>query len=192
MLCSSYSLKSSLTLLQMRAHVNSRWFLFQKNIERFLHDIMPSTFIPLYTMVRPGFKTPPLEFFVQPLNNAQKYLLNFPTGHFFQNKISRGSAALALAKKGWNRLFFLYKKWFMFVWISELQIGEIETDIYQLIHSSNGEIARAGSIWSQDAEAPSGTPNEFRVPRHRTTPQLPRRYAWSLIGSGKARKWSST
>ncbi|XDA81580.1 hypothetical protein R6Z07F_011509 [Ovis aries] len=36
---------------EMRAHVNSRWFIFQKNIERLLHAIMPSTFIPLYTMV---------------------------------------------------------------------------------------------------------------------------------------------
>ncbi|XP_066091357.1 LOW QUALITY PROTEIN: kynurenine 3-monooxygenase [Saccopteryx bilineata] len=37
--------------IEMRAHVNSRWFIFQKNIERFLHVIMPSTFVPLYTMV---------------------------------------------------------------------------------------------------------------------------------------------
>ena len=50
-----YSLRL-LTLLQMRAHVNSRWFIFQKNIERFLHAIMPSTFIPLYTMVRSGLR----------------------------------------------------------------------------------------------------------------------------------------
>ncbi|XP_063469599.1 kynurenine 3-monooxygenase isoform X3 [Symphalangus syndactylus] len=37
--------------IEMRAHVNSSWFIFQKNMERFLHAIMPSTFIPLYTMV---------------------------------------------------------------------------------------------------------------------------------------------
>lgn len=37
--------------MEMRALVNLKWFLFQKNIERFLHAIMPSTFIPLYTMV---------------------------------------------------------------------------------------------------------------------------------------------
>ncbi|KAF5914085.1 hypothetical protein HPG69_010244, partial [Diceros bicornis minor] len=37
--------------IEMRAHVNSRWFIFRKNIERLLHTIMPSTFIPLYTMV---------------------------------------------------------------------------------------------------------------------------------------------
>ncbi|GAB5583358.1 kynurenine 3-monooxygenase [Prionailurus iriomotensis] len=36
--------------IEMRAHVNSRWFIFQKTMERFLHAIMPSTFIPLYTM----------------------------------------------------------------------------------------------------------------------------------------------
>ncbi|XP_021538365.1 LOW QUALITY PROTEIN: kynurenine 3-monooxygenase [Neomonachus schauinslandi] len=37
--------------IEMRAHVNSRWFIFQKNMERFLHALMPSTFVPLYTMV---------------------------------------------------------------------------------------------------------------------------------------------
>uniref|UniRef100_A0A8D1DD68 Kynurenine 3-monooxygenase n=1 Tax=Sus scrofa TaxID=9823 RepID=A0A8D1DD68_PIG len=37
--------------IEMRSHVNSRWFIFQKNIERCLHALMPSTFIPLYTMV---------------------------------------------------------------------------------------------------------------------------------------------
>lgn len=37
--------------IEMRAHVNSRWFIFQKNIERCLHAILPSTFIPFYTMV---------------------------------------------------------------------------------------------------------------------------------------------
>lgn len=37
--------------IEMRAHVNSRWFLFQKLLDKFLHAIMPSTFIPLYTMV---------------------------------------------------------------------------------------------------------------------------------------------
>ncbi|XP_028387217.1 LOW QUALITY PROTEIN: kynurenine 3-monooxygenase [Phyllostomus discolor] len=37
--------------IEMRSHVTSRWFIFQKNVERFLHTIMPSTFIPLYTMV---------------------------------------------------------------------------------------------------------------------------------------------
>ncbi|XP_069890363.1 kynurenine 3-monooxygenase isoform X1 [Dipodomys merriami] len=37
--------------VEMRSHVNSLWFIFRKNLERFLHAIMPSTFIPLYTMV---------------------------------------------------------------------------------------------------------------------------------------------
>uniref|UniRef100_A0A2K6MHH9 Kynurenine 3-monooxygenase n=1 Tax=Rhinopithecus bieti TaxID=61621 RepID=A0A2K6MHH9_RHIBE len=37
--------------IEMRAHVNSSWFIFQKKMGRFLHAIMPSTFIPLYTMV---------------------------------------------------------------------------------------------------------------------------------------------
>ncbi|XP_004450321.1 LOW QUALITY PROTEIN: kynurenine 3-monooxygenase [Dasypus novemcinctus] len=37
--------------IEMRAHVNSWWFLFHRNIERALHACMPSVFIPLYTMV---------------------------------------------------------------------------------------------------------------------------------------------
>ncbi|KFO25478.1 Kynurenine 3-monooxygenase [Fukomys damarensis] len=37
--------------MEMRAHVTFKWFIFQKNVERFLHAIMPSTFTPLYTMV---------------------------------------------------------------------------------------------------------------------------------------------
>ncbi|XP_008768017.1 kynurenine 3-monooxygenase isoform X4 [Rattus norvegicus] len=37
--------------IEMRAHVNSRWFLFQRLLDKFLHALMPSTFIPLYTMV---------------------------------------------------------------------------------------------------------------------------------------------
>ncbi|XP_068087882.1 kynurenine 3-monooxygenase [Hyperolius riggenbachi] len=36
---------------EMRAHVNSKWFLFRKSLDNFLNTIMPSTFIPLYTMV---------------------------------------------------------------------------------------------------------------------------------------------
>ncbi|XP_054592051.2 kynurenine 3-monooxygenase [Nothobranchius furzeri] len=37
--------------VEMRAHVNSRWFLFRKHVETFLHLIMPKKIIPLYTMV---------------------------------------------------------------------------------------------------------------------------------------------
>lgn len=37
---------------QMRAHVNSSYFLFRKYLDNFLHFIMPKTIIPLYTMVR--------------------------------------------------------------------------------------------------------------------------------------------
>ncbi|KAG9466058.1 hypothetical protein GDO78_017280 [Eleutherodactylus coqui] len=35
----------------MRSHVNSRWFLYRKYIDNTLHMLMPSTFIPLYSMV---------------------------------------------------------------------------------------------------------------------------------------------
>uniref|UniRef100_A0A9J7ZUB6 Kynurenine 3-monooxygenase n=1 Tax=Cyprinus carpio carpio TaxID=630221 RepID=A0A9J7ZUB6_CYPCA len=37
--------------VEMRAHVNSRYFLFRKYLDNFLHFIMPKTIIPLYTMV---------------------------------------------------------------------------------------------------------------------------------------------
>ncbi|XP_056422873.1 kynurenine 3-monooxygenase isoform X3 [Hyla sarda] len=36
---------------EMRSHVNSKWFLYRKYIDNFLHMLMPSTFIPLYSMV---------------------------------------------------------------------------------------------------------------------------------------------
>ncbi|KAM8952943.1 kynurenine 3-monooxygenase [Pelodytes ibericus] len=36
---------------EMRAHVNSKWFIFRKHIDNILNAIMPSTFIPLYSMV---------------------------------------------------------------------------------------------------------------------------------------------
>jgi kynurenine 3-monooxygenase len=35
----------------MRDLVNSRWFLFRKKIDNMLHSVLPSVFIPLYTMV---------------------------------------------------------------------------------------------------------------------------------------------
>uniref|UniRef100_A0A3Q3J3B9 FAD-binding domain-containing protein n=1 Tax=Monopterus albus TaxID=43700 RepID=A0A3Q3J3B9_MONAL len=37
--------------VEMRAHVNSRWFLFRKHVDNFLHFLMPKTIIPLYTMI---------------------------------------------------------------------------------------------------------------------------------------------
>ncbi|RXN37251.1 kynurenine 3-monooxygenase [Labeo rohita] len=37
--------------VEMRAHVNSRYFLFRKYLDNFLHFIMPKAIIPLYTMV---------------------------------------------------------------------------------------------------------------------------------------------
>ncbi|XP_054028508.1 kynurenine 3-monooxygenase [Dryobates pubescens] len=38
-------------LSQMREHVNSTWFIFRKHVDNFLHTLMPSTIVPLYTMV---------------------------------------------------------------------------------------------------------------------------------------------
>ncbi|XP_042327384.1 kynurenine 3-monooxygenase isoform X2 [Sceloporus undulatus] len=37
--------------IEMREHVNSKWFIFRKQIFNFLHALFPSTIIPLYTMV---------------------------------------------------------------------------------------------------------------------------------------------
>ncbi|KAG8583284.1 hypothetical protein GDO81_008355 [Engystomops pustulosus] len=36
---------------EMRSHVNSMWFLYRKYLDNILHKLMPSTFIPLYSMV---------------------------------------------------------------------------------------------------------------------------------------------
>uniref|UniRef100_A0A669C4J3 Kynurenine 3-monooxygenase n=1 Tax=Oreochromis niloticus TaxID=8128 RepID=A0A669C4J3_ORENI len=37
--------------IEMRAHVNSKWFIFRKYVDNILHFFMPKTIIPLYTMV---------------------------------------------------------------------------------------------------------------------------------------------
>ncbi|XP_041865514.1 kynurenine 3-monooxygenase-like [Melanotaenia boesemani] len=37
--------------VEMRAHVNSKWFLFRKYVDNVLHFLMPKAIIPLYTMV---------------------------------------------------------------------------------------------------------------------------------------------
>ncbi|KAG7462730.1 hypothetical protein MATL_G00187830 [Megalops atlanticus] len=37
--------------IEMRAHVNSKWFIFRKYLDNFLHFFMPNKIIPLYTMV---------------------------------------------------------------------------------------------------------------------------------------------
>ncbi|KAM3606201.1 uncharacterized protein V6R79_012423 [Siganus canaliculatus] len=37
--------------IEMRAHVNSKWFLFRKHVDNLLHFLMPKSVIPLYTMV---------------------------------------------------------------------------------------------------------------------------------------------
>uniref|UniRef100_A0ACB8GEE2 Uncharacterized protein n=1 Tax=Sphaerodactylus townsendi TaxID=933632 RepID=A0ACB8GEE2_9SAUR len=37
--------------IEMRSHVNSKWFIFRKHVDNFLHALLPSTIIPLYTMV---------------------------------------------------------------------------------------------------------------------------------------------
>ncbi|XP_076196825.1 kynurenine 3-monooxygenase isoform X2 [Aptenodytes patagonicus] len=37
--------------IEMREHVNSTWFIFRKHVDNFLHTLMPSTIVPLYTMV---------------------------------------------------------------------------------------------------------------------------------------------
>ncbi|XP_055495545.1 kynurenine 3-monooxygenase-like isoform X1 [Leucoraja erinacea] len=37
--------------VEMREHVNSKWFIFRKYVDTFLHFCMPKTIVPLYTMV---------------------------------------------------------------------------------------------------------------------------------------------
>lgn len=88
----------------MRAHVNSRWFLFRKRLDNFLYAIMPKTIIPLYTMVSDHCRTNYLRGISQP---PQRYFLSF-TGHLHSNSLPWSSGALALAKqsKMEKRLFF--------------------------------------------------------------------------------------
>nr|XP_057920628.1 kynurenine 3-monooxygenase isoform X2 [Doryrhamphus excisus] len=37
--------------IEMRSHVNSKWFLFRKRVDNILHFLLPKQIIPLYTMV---------------------------------------------------------------------------------------------------------------------------------------------
>ncbi|XP_072123132.1 kynurenine 3-monooxygenase isoform X1 [Mobula birostris] len=37
--------------VEMRKHVNSKWFIFRKYVDNFLHFCLPNTIVPLYTMV---------------------------------------------------------------------------------------------------------------------------------------------
>ncbi|XP_043913970.1 kynurenine 3-monooxygenase [Protopterus annectens] len=37
--------------VEMRAHVNSKWFIFRRHVDNFLHLLFPRTVVPLYTMV---------------------------------------------------------------------------------------------------------------------------------------------
>ncbi|XP_059841660.1 kynurenine 3-monooxygenase-like [Hypanus sabinus] len=37
--------------VEMRKHVNSKWFIFRKYVDSFLHFCLPNTVVPLYTMV---------------------------------------------------------------------------------------------------------------------------------------------
>ena len=39
----------------MRAHVNSKWFLFRKKVDDILHFLLPKTIVPLYTMASVAF-----------------------------------------------------------------------------------------------------------------------------------------
>uniref|UniRef100_A0A8D0HIM5 L-amino-acid oxidase n=1 Tax=Sphenodon punctatus TaxID=8508 RepID=A0A8D0HIM5_SPHPU len=52
--------------IEMRAHVNSTWFIFRKYIDNFLNALLPSTIIPLYTMVRSTFPTVPSHYLASP------------------------------------------------------------------------------------------------------------------------------
>ncbi|ELK34841.1 Kynurenine 3-monooxygenase [Myotis davidii] len=98
----------------MRAHVNSRWFIFQKNVERFLHAIMPSTFIPLYTMVtfsRIRYHEAMLRW------RWQKKVIN--TGFFiFGTLIAIGSTYFLIRSMASRHLDYLRRPW---DWVTNLQ-----------------------------------------------------------------------
>ncbi|XP_006757724.2 PREDICTED: kynurenine 3-monooxygenase [Myotis davidii] len=100
--------------VEMRAHVNSRWFIFQKNVERFLHAIMPSTFIPLYTMVtfsRIRYHEAMLRW------RWQKKVIN--TGFFiFGTLIAIGSTYFLIRSMASRHLDYLRRPW---DWVTNLQ-----------------------------------------------------------------------
>lgn len=91
----------------MRAHVNSKWFLFRKHVDNLLHFLMPRSIIPLYTMVRLTWDLRCTFVGVcaekTPQKNSKVFL--FP-GYFHQDSVQRCRDALALARQSetflWN------------------------------------------------------------------------------------------
>ena len=91
----------------MRAHVNSKWFLFRKHVDNFLHIIMPRTIIPLYTMVNSSYWSYKwtndfviwLEMLKISFLCASVFSCNLNPGNFHQDKVPWGNQALALARQ---------------------------------------------------------------------------------------------
>ena len=89
----------------MRAHVNSKWFLFRKKVDDILHFLLPKTIVPLYTMASVAFEQTSeticcMFITVRKIRNCVWPFDCLRAGHLHQNQIPRGLAALALAEQG--------------------------------------------------------------------------------------------
>lgn len=91
-----------LFVFQMRAHVNSKWFLFRKHVDNVLHFFLPKTIIPLYTMV--SVLPSNHHFCEMPTSSSWFYFCS--VGHFYQDPIPSGCGALALAKQSKHSIFY--------------------------------------------------------------------------------------
>lgn len=77
----------------MRAHVNSRWFLFRKQLDNLLYAIVPTAVIPLYTMVGDGSCSTSRNI------AAISAVFSSFAGHLHSNSVPRSGGALAMAKQ---------------------------------------------------------------------------------------------
>jgi kynurenine 3-monooxygenase len=82
--------------IEMRASVTSARFVWRKKFEKFLHKLMPETFIPLYTMV--SFTTIPYADVVARARRQDRWLYGILWG------LLAALAALAVAGAVWWRL----------------------------------------------------------------------------------------
>ncbi|XP_059002686.1 LOW QUALITY PROTEIN: kynurenine 3-monooxygenase [Mustela lutreola] len=100
--------------IEMRAHVNSRWFIFYRKVERLLQVLMPSTFIPLYTMVtfsRIRYHEAKLRW------HWQKKVINKGL-FFFGTLIAMGSTYLFLCSMSLRPLHYFRRPW---EWLTSFQ-----------------------------------------------------------------------
>lgn len=83
-------------MLQMRSHVNSRWFLFRKYLDNILHRLMPRTIIPLYTMVN-------MAVLFTSVNLCILCSMIWPTVHLFHKGANEQTHEVLNLPYGWKK-----------------------------------------------------------------------------------------